>query len=458
MRNDRNRIWSFGLLAGWLAACGSDTTSSEPSAQGGDTAGAPAVTAVTAAAPSPKGAGSTPGSVTTSTPSVGSAPTTTPAAVGAAAAPAPGAGAPAAPAAQVPAAGAAMAGADTAPIQVGPADTCKERTVSYSKPCHNDPDPCGIHSGWPGDEYCLLPPKEGEGIQIHIGPSDYAQLAEVAKYTIKPGQEFNNSVIAPINLTDQKWFQRIRVQMRPGSHHWISTVVDGKPEPKFYDDTACGGATGKGSLGGGQNLIYDNPPGGVPAPENAGLGRSVEGNSSLCMNLHAYNFTDREQLREIWINIYFIDEDKVTQRAQGIGMIGGLGLNVGPHQKKDLTYSGRFQMDGRIIQLFGHRHAWTPRFAVWLKDKLVYDSWSWEDSVTFNYDSITMNPPINTAGKTDGAVSGVVDFKAGDELKFTCFIENNSDNTLGFSNQVYEGEMCNLWGSSVGAGLSGTFF
>jgi hypothetical protein len=212
-----------------------------------------------------------------------------------------------------------------------------------------------------------------------------------------------------------------------------------------------------GGLGGGQNLIYDNPPGGVSAPENAGLGRSVIGNSSLCMNLHSYNFSDREQMREIWINLYFIEEAKITQKAQGIGMVGGFGLNLGPHMKKESTYSAKFEGDGRIIQLFGHRHAWTPRFAVWLRDELIYDSWSWQDSVTFNYDSLSMNPPIRTESKVDGAVSGMVEFKTGDELKFTCFIENESEKTLGFSNQVYDGEMCNLWGSAVGAGLSGRF-
>lgn len=108
--------------------------------------------------------------------------------------------------------------------------------------------------------------------------------------------------------------------------------------------------------------------------------------------------------------------------------------------------------------LFGHRHVWTPRFAVWLNEKLIYDSHSWEESVTYNYDSLTMNPPINTAAKTDGGESGVINFKAGDKLKFSCFIENKSNKTLGFSNELYDGEMCNLWGSAVGAGLSGTFF
>jgi hypothetical protein len=447
MTKHRNYSWSVLIAAGLLAAC---------SSAGGTTDGS--ATAAPAQAPTNGAAGAA--AAPTGTPAANAA---TPAAgvktdtaasnapaMAMAAAPvntaAPNAGAPGAPA----------AGEAMAPV-AGPANTCTDRTVSYAKPCHNDPDPCGLKSGWPGDEYCLLPPKEGEGVQIHFGPKDFKDMSEVMKYAIQSGEEFDNSVAAHIPLTEEKFFQRMTVQMRPGSHHWISSVANGKIDEKFYDDTGCGGSTGAGSLGGGQNLIYDNPPGGIPAPENAGLGRSVVGNSSLCMNLHSYNFTDRVQMREIWINLYFIDEDKVTQRAAPIAMVGGLGLSLGPRQNKEATYMGTFGGDGRIIQMYGHRHAWTPRFAVWLRDELIYDSHSWQDSVTFNYDSISKNPPIMTANKIDGAVSGIVEFKAGDPLKFTCFIENDSDNTLRFSNQVYDGEMCNLWGSTVGTGISGTF-
>jgi hypothetical protein len=438
--------WTGLIAAGLLAACSSaggtgDGTGTDP-VQPAPTTGAAGGGAIAPAA--------TP----TNTPAV-TTPTATPTNTGApmAMAPAPTDTAPTMAAPGTP----ATPTEPMAPV-VGPADTCVDRTVSYAKPCHNDPDPCGLNSGWPGDEYCLLPPKEGEGIQIHFGPKDFKDMAEVTKYVIKAGEEFDNSVAAHIPITGEKWYQRMTVQMRPGSHHWISSVVSGKIEEKFYPDTSCSGASQIGSMGGGQNLIYDNPPGGVPAPENEGLGRSVQGDSSLCMNLHSYNFTDREQMREIWINIYFVDEADVTQRAAPIAMVGGLGLSLGPREKKESTYTGTFGGDGRIIQMYGHRHAWTPRFAVWLRDELIYDSWNWQDSVTYNYDSITTNPAIMTDKKVDGAVSGLVEFKAGDQLKFTCFIENESDNTLGFSNQVYEGEMCNLWGSTVGAGISGTFF
>jgi len=340
------------------------------------------------------------------------------------------------------------------PAQTG--DSCDTRRVSYAKPCSSDPDPCKIASGWNGDEYCLMPPPPEQGIQIHIGPKDYKDMADVMKYVIQPGEEFNNAVLAHIPATENVWWNRITVHMRPGSHHWISSVVAGKPEEKFYEDTSCG-AEQIGSVGGGQNLIYDNPPSGVPAPENVGLGRELPGNSSLCMNLHAYNFSDQPQLREIWINLHTVAEADVTQKASGIGMVGGLGLNLGPKQNKESTYQGTFMQDGRIIQLFGHRHVWTPHFAVWLNEQLVYDSWSWEESATFNYDSLTMNPPIMSDKKMDGAVSGTLPVKVGDVLKFTCFIENTSDKTLGFSNELYDGEMCNLWGSAVGTSLSGRF-
>ena len=68
---------------------------------------------------------------------------------------------------------------------------CDDGVASATVPCSKDPDPCGLNSGFPGDEYCIPPPPEGKGIQIHFGPNDYTDAAEVAKYLIRPGEEFN---------------------------------------------------------------------------------------------------------------------------------------------------------------------------------------------------------------------------------------------------------------------------
>lgn len=336
----------------------------------------------------------------------------------------------------------------------GMPEGCMPGAVSYSKPCTTEPDPCGLNSGFVGDNYCLKPPPAGEGIQIHFGPKNYADPGD---YVLQPGEEFNNSVLALVPLTESKFWDHVTVQMRPGSHHWIS--MDGQGETRegvYKDTTGCGTNRlfGAGGFGGGQNLIYDNPPLGMQAPENVGIGRSIAP-GSVCLGLHVYNLTDQPTIREMWVNLYFVDRAKVTQMTGAISMVGALGLRVPAGANKTLTYSGGFSGAGRIIQMYGHRHKWTPRFAVWLDEELIYDSHSWQESVTFNYDSLTTNPPIDMVH--DGAKSGIVAFKAGSQLKFSCFIENKSDELLTFKNDIDGGEMCNLWGTTVGGSVSGSF-
>jgi len=336
------------------------------------------------------------------------------------------------------------------PPQTPQEDPCTARVVSYATPCSKEPDPCNIKSGWPGDNYCLPAPAADKGVQIHFGPTNYMDKAQTDRYVINPGQEFNNSVLAKIPLTEAKAYDHIEIHMRPGSHHWISMSGPAGAQEGFYPDTGCGTGQqfGGGGFGGGQNLIYDNPPHGMPAPENVGLGRQIAPGAS-CIGLHAYNFEDKPHLREIWVNLYYMDASKITQQAGGIGKVGELEINLAPGRNQTYTYTMSAAGMGRIIQLFGHRHQWTPRFAAWLGSELIYDSHSWQESATFDYDSLTKNPPMD--GMHDGAKSGVVPFNSGDVLKFSCFVENKSKHALTFQNELEGGEMCNMWGSTVGA-------
>jgi hypothetical protein len=243
--------------------------------------------------------------------------------------------------------------------------------------------------------------------------------------------------------------------MRPGSHHLINSIVGGKPEEGYIPDGAdCPGERLSG-FPGTQNLVLDSPPNGIPAPENAGLGRLLPANSSICHNHHAYNFTEETQLREIWVNVWFIDESEITQRASPIFLIAGPWEGIQPRTQETLEYTTPVEGSGRIISMFGHRHAWTERFAVWKNEELVYDSWDWNESVVFNYDSITENPPPDPDRQVDGAASGILPVETGDEIRFTCDINNESDQTLYFRNALYEGEMCILFGSAVDVSLTG---
>jgi hypothetical protein len=347
----------------------------------------------------------------------------------------------------------------TAPAATG--ECSNDALASATTPCPGNPDPCNLHSGFDGDEYCILPPPAGKGIQIHFGPKNYTDPAELAKYTIQPGEEFNAYGLANIDALGDNYYNYTQIRMRPGSHHLINQLVTGDAVmnmPEGYIQNGSVGCPGTpvGGFPGTQNLIRNMPPGGKQAPENVGLGSKLAGGSKLCLNHHAYNFnSDVPQLREIWINVWFVDESEVTQKTSPVTIIAGPWQPIAPHTQKVLTSSATVSGEGRIINLFGHRHAWTDRFATWKNDELIYDSWNWQESVAFDYYTLTKNPSLDAAAKADGAVSGMLPVTTGDKINIECDIDNQSENTLTFKNELYTGEMCILFGSAVGVGIRG---
>ena len=156
--------------------------------------------------------------------------------------------------------------------------------------------------------------------------------------------------------------------------------------------------------------------------------------------------------------MWFVDPNEVTQHASAVTIFAGPWSGIPPHSQQILKATQQVNGDGRIINLFGHRHAATDRFAVWKNDELVYDSWNWQESVAYDYDSITQNPPLDPDKKTDGAVSGILPVTAGDKINIECDVNNQTDNTLYFKNELMTGEMCILFGASVGVGIQGGNF
>jgi hypothetical protein len=146
-----------------------------------------------------------------------------------------------------------------------------------------------------------------------------------------------------------------------------------------------------------------------------------------------------------------VPESEVTQRSNGVFVIAGPATPIPARTRQTLSVTATASGNGRFLSLFGHRHAHTERFAVWQNDKLIYDSWDWQESVVYTYNSITTNPAPAPDQKKDGAVSGIVEIKAGDRIKIQCDVNNTSDNPLPFRNEVMTGEMCILFGSTVGA-------
>jgi hypothetical protein len=308
---------------------------------------------------------------------------------------------------------------------------------------------CALATGYEGDDNCILPPPAAEGFQVHVGPLDYDDPAEIALYALEPGQETERDFPAVAGNTEDVFFYFRQYRMRPGSHHLIVSDVSNGPGGNFGDGRR---------LGGSQNPVKDNPLDGVIPPENEGIGIPLGAQAPLEVNLHYINAKDERIIQEAWVNFWYVDPARVTQPALEMFAVGGTGMAIAPQTTQTLTYSCPVDVEGRVLTTYGHRHAHADRFSVWrvrsTERLLVYESYSWEEPLVLEYNSLTQNPPSDAATRTDGGYSGILDLLPGDALEWECEINNTSDVTLRFANLVYEGEMCILVGDTLGASVA----
>ena len=304
---------------------------------------------------------------------------------------------------------------------------------------------CGLHTKWAGDEYCIKPPPPDKGFQVHIGPSDYDNPE--AQYIVNPGQETNLYFPAVSGNDKQVLYYRRQYRMRPGSHHLIVNTAEG-----------MGPGEGR-RLGGTQNLAKDNPVNGVTAPENEGIGIPINANTPLSVNLHYMNATDKPMIQEAWINFWYKDPNEVKEQAKELYSMGGLAMAIQPGQHTTLgRYTCAVDTPGRVLSLYGHRHANTVRFSAWRtrngKSELIYEDYDWHDPLVVEYNTITQNKAPDPDTLRGGAVSGILDLLPGDTLDWECEVKNQTNQVLRFTNEVYEGEMCILIGDTVGPTIS----
>jgi hypothetical protein len=323
------------------------------------------------------------------------------------------------------------------------------------------PDPrgaCNIDSGFPDDNACILPPSPEEGMQIHIGPTDYKDMAQVNKFIIHPGAETDSCWTFHTPNDKEIDYQTSVLSARSGSHHIINTMYKVEMTDGGFTMCADGGA------GSNSNILATLPGASKPymprlpvAPENEHVGRVVPPNTPAQADMHNFNFTDKDTLREYWMNIYFVDKAQITDESKQIRGFGGLDWTRSPiAMGTDMVYqySAPIQQDGRIIMLLGHYHSHGKRFTAYLQrgsadPEKVFEMYDYLDPAEFQYDSITTNPAFSASAA--GAASGGLEVHAGDTLQWECRIVNDDQaNGLRYTNQVKTGEMCNLWGQAVG--------
>jgi hypothetical protein len=347
-----------------------------------------------------------------------------------------------------------------------------------------------------GDEYCILPPPPAKGFQVGIHPQgNSAQYWEAiwkgdfsgyekpkTEWVLKPGDEITqNYRTRDAPNTAEFNYYRTYFRMRTGSHHMIVTMHDsqdadgwiagtGEALPGLFDPSS---GTIQGILGGEQRPDDNTPVTLAKPPEDEGLYLTFPPSPSIIFNMHHFNITDKPLLREGWINIW--REDDARQKVTWyMGMEAGqvITLSVSPGRTTDLHYSWPVNSEMRLIRVFGHRHFWTTNFSTWIeradgKIELAYQSYDWFDMPTYRYDSVVKNPMLDPTKAVDGAVSGIVTLKPGDQLHFNCHIEFTDQRrmldakapapsqlgALRFANEAYNGEMCIQFGNVTGGSL-----
>lgn len=292
-------------------------------------------------------------------------------------------------------------------------------------------DECGLHTPYPGDEYCINPPPADKGFQFHIGPSDYNNPEP--QYVLQPGEENVVTMDGTSgNKTDIYYYYR-QYRMRPGSHHVILT------------------SNGR-RIGGTQNLSKDNPDNGIIPPENADVGMPLAANSPISANMHFYNFGEKPIIRELWINYWYKDKSTVKRPATEVWSPTGVDAAVA-HSHVVVGASCAVPADGRLLTLYGHRHMSNVRFSAWrvrggMKD-LILEDYDPMHPAVLEYNSLTTNPMPDPTSKTAGGWSGMLDLKAGDTIDFECEIVNKTDKNFYGANEADDDEMCIITGDAV---------
>ncbi|HVW26844.1 MAG TPA: hypothetical protein VHC69_15855 [Polyangiaceae bacterium] len=348
---------------------------------------------------------------------------------------------------------------------------------------------------FPGDEYCILPPPDDQGIQVGLHPQgdDYWNqmwAGDMSGYDnasgdwiMSPGTETTQNYLGGADNPNPENYYRTYFRMRTGSHHNIITLQQkGAPEgwkpttgealPGLFD-TSNGALIG---ILGGQQRPDDGQPATLEKPaEDAGLYLKWPASPAILYNMHHINTTTEDILREGWVNIWW-ESDATIQETWFMGMGSDqIAMNIPPGSTVDYHYSWTIggTSPTRLVRLFGHRHFWTENFSSWIERQgdttpdLIYDSFDWSEMPTYRYDSAVKNPTPDPDTRTDGAASGIVLLNPGDKLHFNCHIEytdarasTNSaaptpevNGNLRFANETFKAEMCIGFGNVTGGAL-----
>ncbi len=319
------------------------------------------------------------------------------------------------------------------------------------------PPGCPSNTGYVGDDMCLAAPSPSEGFQLHYGATNYADAADVAPYVLQPGDETVDCWYEKTPNTTDQYVSGYQFSMRPGSHHLNVDLNSADTDGGFA--TCLANDNSPGVLGGTETPTVDERV--DPAPENAGLAVKVPANSQAVLNFHVIDTATQPIVREAWLNYFYIPESQVKGFRGNVFLTGGVGFEIMPGTVQTYTYSCSPDRPVRILSLAAHMHVHATRMSAWKVSSvtgpsptasLVYETYDWSAPTVLKYDSAHPNNPVaDRTTHTPGGSSGALLVNPTDAIQWECAVDNTSDVTLTFRNEVYTGEMCIMTGTMVPA-------
>jgi hypothetical protein len=336
----------------------------------------------------------------------------------------------------------------------------------YADPCKNVLD-----TGFANDDICLEPPAEDVGFQIHYGPSDYSDPADIEKYRLAAGAgDYVRCYFSETSNDTLRYSDEYHTRARKGTHHvimWMGVTEDAERGPIGEFAPSCRLMSGQVFFPGTQAGIGDKgarldvPVNGIRPEENVGQARKILPHSPVSIETHYVNITDEAMLAEVWMNMIYMPEKEVTGLIDPIFLIGGINANVaygvrdiyGVDQAPPPIPEGEDEL--RIMGFAAHAHAHTSRVTAWInrvgatEREYVYETYDWENPLNAQFDTVTKHKPVEHMGAgVDAAYSGILTMQRGDTFGWECDVENDDlpNKRLTFGDGAYEKEMCNIFG------------
>jgi hypothetical protein len=182
--------------------------------------------------------------------------------------------------------------------------------------------PCGIHSGYDGDDFCILPPDPSLGFQLHYGPQNYDDPEEVQKYVLMPGQETTDCVFMKTPNEVEVFHSEYHGRMRPGSHHML-VFTRSSEWPDSAAPEPCNQGLDTAMILGAQTPTIDIDRAKNTAPENDGLAQKLAPKAQAVFQLHYLNSSSKPMLREAWANVIYRDPATVKALSDPIFFLAG---------------------------------------------------------------------------------------------------------------------------------------